>query len=151
MMNLIRRKDYDAFRQLRVLDELFDRFFRTDFLGRDLSPLVTDHVVPLVDFVEKKDHALLKVELPGISKKDLKVSVTNDTVSIKGEIKREEKSDDATYYLSERAFGTFVRTVRLPFETKTEKVTASYKDGILEIKLPKKEESKGKELNIDIK
>ncbi len=103
---------------------------------------------PFVDMHETKDELVLRVDLPGVSDKDVSLSITGDLLSIRGERRWEEKDQSALHV--ERAYGTFERLIQLPIPVQADRVKASYRDGVLEIKLPKVEEVKPKEIKIDI-
>jgi len=105
---------------------------------------------PAVDLYEDKDNVIVKVELPGMKKEDIDVSLHDGALSISGERKSEEKFEDAETYRAERFVGRFHRTVTLPSPVSAEKVKAQYKDGILTITLPKTEEAKPKQIEVNV-
>jgi HSP20 family protein len=138
----------------REMERMFD-----DFFGRRLRPLwgerwwparAVDVSVPAVDLYEEKDEIVAKVELPGLEKDDIEVNISNHLLTIKGEKKKEEEAKEANYYCSERSYGSFSRTVDLPKEVQVDKAQASFKKGVLEIRLPKSEEAKKKEIKITV-
>lgn len=88
---------------------------------------------------------VLRAELPGIKKEDVDLTVHDEAITLKGEFKRDETVKDEDYYFSERRYGAFERTVPLPKEIDADKAKALFKDGVLEVVLPKKEEAKPKE------
>ena len=96
---------------------------------------------PGVDLIDRDDEIVVKAELPGVDKKDLDVSVTKNTVSIKGSTSHEEKEEKGDYYRSEISRGEYARMLTLPAEVDEDKVKATFKDGILVLKLPKLEQS----------
>ena len=104
--------------------------------------------LPAVDMHETKDDLVLKVELPGVREKDVTVSITGDLLTIRGE--RRWSEEDHKLLHVERAYGQFERLIQLPLEVQAEKVKATYRDGVLEITLPKAEELKPREIKIDI-
>lgn len=106
--------------------------------------------MPAVDVYEDKDDVVIKAEIPGLSKEDISVQVTDSTLTIKGEKKREEEIKDEDYYCCERAFGAFTRAVDLPSEVKADQVKASFKNGVLEVRMPKTEEAKKKAITVKI-
>lgn len=106
--------------------------------------------MPAVDVYEDKDDVVIKAELPGLSKEDIGVEVIDATLTIKGEKKREETIKEEDYYCCERAFGSFTRAVDLPCEVKADQVTASFKNGVLEVRMPKIEEAKKKAITVTI-
>ncbi len=149
MANLVR---WEPFRELVDIGDIFDRV-----LGRNLDDrrpvlgLLRDGVwSPVIDVYDEKDRLVVKAELPGIDKKDVKVSIDGDTLSIKGEARKEQEAKEKDYYWSERAYGSFHRAISLPVPVEKEKATASHKDGILTVDLPKTKEVKSKETDIPI-
>lgn len=106
--------------------------------------------VPPLDMYDRKDEIVIKMELPGVRKEDIELSITKDTISIKGEVKREEEIPEEGAYVRERVFGTFSRMITLPTEVDSSKAKATFKEGILEIVLPKKEEVIPKEIKVNI-
>ncbi len=116
----------------------FPRLWRPAF-GR-LRTISLD--VPAMDVYEEKDEWIVKAEIPGLSKDDIDITLDGNTLTIKGEKKKEEEIKEENYYRCERTFGAFSRSIELPAEVKTDKVNASFKNGVLEIRLPKTEEAK---------
>ena len=119
-----------------AMDTMFKDFFR----GFDLEPRWTHRLSsfnPHVDVTETEKEIKITAELPGIDEKDIDVSVTRDTLTLKGEKKEEKEDNGKDYYRMERSYGSFSRTIPLPVEVDTEKILASYKKGILNIKIPK--------------
>jgi HSP20 family protein len=105
---------------------------------------------PVVDLFEERDDIVVKAELPGMDKDNIQVNLTDHTLTIKGEKKKEEEEKEENYYRSERSYGSFVRTLELPREVHAEKVKASFKNGILEVRMPKTEEAKAKEIKVKV-
>jgi HSP20 family protein len=129
------------------VNRLFDSFF-----GRSMTSGGTGSRawMPIVDMYETKDDLLLNFELPGIREKDVSLSITGDVMTVRGERHfRQELKDDHTYHI-ERAYGKFERSVPLPMLVQADRVTATYRDGLLEVKLPKAEELKSRDIKIDI-
>lgn len=108
-----------------------------------------DAKMPRVDVIDRDTEILVKAEMPGVEKDDLDVSVTGNTVTIKGTTSHEEKEEKGDYYRCEISRGSFSRTVPLPASVDSNKAKASFKDGILELTLPKVEKSKRKSVTID--
>ncbi|MFZ3138625.1 MAG: Hsp20/alpha crystallin family protein [Thermodesulfovibrionales bacterium] len=109
-----------------------------------------EEVPPSMDIFTEGDDVVVKAELPGMKKEDIDVSLTKDTISISGEKKKEEKVEKKDYYSLERSYGSFKRSFSLPAEVQTEKASAKFKDGVLEIRIPKTEEAKKKEKKVMI-
>lgn len=116
----------------------FPRLWRPSF-GRLRSISLE---APALDVYEEKDDLILKAEIPGLSKDDIDITIEGNTLTIKGEKKKEEEIKEEDYYRCERTFGAFSRSIDLPTEVKADKVNASFKNGVLEIRLPKTEEAK---------
>ncbi|MCZ2845912.1 MAG: Hsp20/alpha crystallin family protein [Candidatus Bathyarchaeota archaeon] len=103
---------------------------------------------PLVDVIDKKDKIIAKAELPGVDKKDIKITLSDNTLTIRGERKEERETKKEDYYCCERVQGSYSRTIALPVEVDNTKIKASFKNGVLEVTLPKAEEVKPKEIEI---
>jgi HSP20 family protein len=128
-----------------------------DFMGGRTSRLWDDRWTqglamrePAIDLYEDKDEFVVKAELPGLSKEDVQIDISDHTLILRGEKKKEEEIKDRNYYRAERAYGAFVRTIPLPNETDSGKARASFKNGVLEIRLPKTEEAKKKEIKVNV-
>ncbi|MFI5303360.1 MAG: Hsp20/alpha crystallin family protein [Nitrospiria bacterium] len=106
--------------------------------------------VPAVELYDEKDEIVVKAELPGMSKEDLEINLAGDILTIKGEKKKEEEVKEKDYYYSERAYGSFERSIDIPQKVVPEKVSASFKNGVLEVRLQKTEEAKKKEIKIKV-
>jgi HSP20 family protein len=134
--------------------DMYDRInklFEEDMVGHDKEAQLSSRVWnPAADIYETKDDYVFKVELPGISKEDIKVEMTGDNLSIKGERKEEKEVKKEEYHRVERYYGSFTRSFRLPKNADGQKMKAAMKDGILELKIPKMEEAKTKTIPINI-
>ena len=104
---------------------------------------------PAIDLIDKKDKLIAKVELPGAEKKDVKLSLTDNSLTIQGVVKKDEEIKKEDYYFRERAYGNYARTISLPTEVDKDKISAKFKNGILEITMPKKPEVQPKEITIE--
>jgi len=147
----------------RVSSELspwgnLDRMFE-DFLEHRLRPFSPERwwpttgmeiPTPSVDLYEEKDDIVVKAELPGMEKDNIEVNLSDNRLTIKGEKKKEEEVKKEGYYRSERSYGSFVRSLELPSEVQTDKIKAAFKNGVLEIRLPKTEEAKKRETKVKI-
>jgi HSP20 family protein len=103
---------------------------------------------PAVDILEKGDDLVIRAEIPGVDKDDIDINVENNTLSIRGERKREEECDEDRAYKKERVFGSFVRTFRLPRTVDSSRISAKYTNGVLELQLPKADEAKARRIEI---
>jgi HSP20 family protein len=143
---------WDPFRNMSDIQGGVNRLF-DGFLGRPAVSGAGSAVrtwAPVLDMHETENEVVLNFELPGVSEKDVALSITGDLLTLKGErtVNREFKDDNA--YHAERVYGKFERSVQLPMPVQSEKVKATYRDGVLEVKLPKAEEVKPKAIKIDI-
>ncbi len=107
--------------------------------------------MPLTDITEDKDNFILKLDLPGVSKEDVKISFNDGQLSISGERKQEKETKESKFHRVERVYGRYYRSFTLPSQIKTDKIDAEFKDGQLTITVPKAEEAKPKEIPIKIK
>lgn len=134
----------DPFQELeREMNFLFSRG-----LGRELADAAWS---PAIDVLESKDRIAVKADLPGMNKEDIEVSVQGDTLIIKGEKKQEKEVKEGGRIRSERTYGSFYRAVTLPEGADASNVKATYKNGVLELILQKKEEVKPKQISIEVK
>jgi HSP20 family protein len=136
----------------RYFDEIVPRHwmrpFRWDWptWGEMMRPI--EARFPRVDVIDREKEVLVRAEVPGVDKKDLEVTVSEDRITIKGKTRREVKEEKGDYFRSEISSGSFSRTLALPCGVESDKADASYKDGTLEIKLPKLEKAKRKTVEI---
>jgi HSP20 family protein len=134
----------------RMMEDFFGRRIRPWWPERWLRTEGIELTAPAVDLFEEKDDIVVKAELPGIDKNNVEVNLTNHTLTIKGEKKKEEEVKEENYYRAERSHGSFVRMLELPKDVHADKVKASFKNGILEVRLPKTEEAKTKEVKVKV-
>ena len=105
------------------------------------------NLVPHTDIYEENDQLVMKTELPGISKEDVNITLQGDRLTIKAE-KKEAVVEDTACYARERQYGQYLRSVTLPFPVKEDKISATFENGVLELRLSKAEESKAKKIEI---
>ncbi|MBI1958860.1 MAG: Hsp20/alpha crystallin family protein, partial [Candidatus Rokubacteria bacterium] len=127
-----------------------DRFFDGFFCGAVASGTPDRVWAPPVDMYETKDELVVTVEVPGLSEKDVHLSITGEVLTIRGERRQGREVKEENLYRGERWFGRFERTLPLPIPVQPDKVTATYRDGVLNVKLPKTEDIKPKEIRIDV-
>jgi len=134
------------FKNLQVhLNRLFEPFTRAED-----EDLVGGNWVPPVDVAETQEKILVRAELPGVKQEQIQIEFENGLLSIRGERKL-EKQDGVTFHRVERTYGSFSRSFTLPRTVDPERISASYRDGVLEIEVPKKEEAKPKQIRIAVK
>jgi HSP20 family protein len=126
----------------RVLNEVFGRN------ANDESSWFSGAWTPPVDIYETDDALVMKAELPGFSKDDISIEMKENTLVIKGERKREDEVKEGSYHRSERTYGAFQRSFLLPTTVDQEKVRAAYKDGVLELRLPKVQAAQPKRIAV---
>lgn len=144
-----REVDHPFYSLQREMNSLFDNFFR----GFDLAPrgLAAGVFSPSIDVKENDKEYMIKAELPGVEEKDIDVTVTSDSVTIRGEKKEEKEDKDKNYYYMERSYGSFSRVIPLEGEIEAAKAEAKFKNGILDIKIPKNQSAKAKGTKVPIK
>jgi HSP20 family protein len=132
----------------KEMDRFWDSFFedrptvrRWDWMGEWL---------PSLDLSETKNEFVVKAEVPGMTSKDIDISLAEGVFSIRGEKKQEKEEKEENYHFVERSYGSFRRSIRLPGGVQSEKIKASYKDGVLKVTLPKSEEARKKEVRIKV-
>lgn len=149
-------------RMEREIGKMFDELWRGP-RGRGERPALTGKTgqvpaekertligTPPVDLIDKKNSLVLKSEMPGVKKKDIKITVTDDEVSLSGKVEQTKEEKRENYYHCERAYNSWQRTIPLPIKVQSDKAKAAYKDGVLEVTLPKSEEAKEKRKEIRI-
>ena len=122
-----------------------------DFFGDGPFHFERGHAfAPNVEVFDTKEAVVVKAQVPGASQDSLQVSVTDDALSLKGEMKEEENQEEKNYYRREFHYGAFARTIPLPAAVESEKASAKLKDGILEVTIPKSEKAKVKEIPVQV-
>ncbi len=153
-MSIIR---WNPARELLNMEREFNKLFNS--FGKRLSIGELDSLdeyenaiwMPLADIKEDKNNYFVMLDLPGISKDEVKVAYNNGQLSVSGERKQEKETMDSKFQRVERVFGRYYRSFTLPQKVKEDKIEAEFKDGQLKITVPKAEEAKPKELEIKIK
>jgi len=144
--------DHSFYSLQREMNSLFDNFFRGfDLAPRGFAAGGVGMFTPSIDVKENEKEFIIKAELPGVEEKDIDVTVTNDSVTIKGEKKEEKEDKDKNYYYMERSYGSFSRVIPLKAEIESNKADARFKNGILDIKIPKNQSAKAKGTKVSIK
>lgn len=142
---------WDPFRDLTEADREMTRWFGRrpvlPWAGRGDG----GQWLPEVDISEEKDRILVKADLPGMRQEEIDVEVSDGVLTIKGERKRESETKEGKTYRVERSYGSFLRSFTLPAGVDAAKVNAAYKNGVLEITLPKLAEAKAKQIKVDVK
>jgi HSP20 family protein len=146
----VRREDDNPFSMMqREMNRVFDAFNRNWGLGA--FPEFIGAFMPRLDVTEDAKVFTVTAELPGMTEKDIDLSLSGDTLTIRGEKKEEKEDKNKNYYYSERSYGSFLRSVPLPRQVETDKVSASFKKGVLTITLPKTVEAAESTKKIEVK
>ena len=140
---------FEPFGGMTSAQRELDRLLRGIFSPSE-GEVSTRTWAPPVDIYEDGDNLVLKAELPGLSPDEVQVRVENNTLYLKGERKFDKEVKEQNYHRVERSYGTFTRTFTLPNSVDADKVAANFKDGVLTLTMPKKEEAKPKTIKIDV-
>lgn len=148
-MSMVRWDPFDDLASLREsMDKLFDEFFtRRPEQGGRRMPMVWQ---PAIEAYEADGDVVVRAELPGIDPNTVEISLSNDTLTIKGEAKSEHEDKGRSYYRRELRYGSFLRSIALPAGVEGDKARATYKNGILEIRVPKSERAKPKSVKVEV-
>jgi len=138
-------------KELVNLQDEMNRLFNEFFSRKPESRRIVEREwSPDVDVAETDNAFVVTAEIPGIDKKDIKITFHNNVLTIKGEKKKEEEIKEQNFHQIERVYGSFQRSFTLPSDVEADKIEASYKNGILKINIPKSEEERAKEINIKV-
>ncbi len=143
------RRAWDPFQEIGTLQEDLSSLLDATGFGRTFLSQ-RERRFPLLNIVTSDQDSILRAELPGVELKDLEISLTGTTLTIKGERKAENQVPDEKYYQRERGSGPFGRTVELPHKVDADKVEASLKDGVLSIRLPKAPEIQPRQIEVKL-
>lgn len=147
-MELVRWEPFDGLNRIQSrINELFNETFGRSQPYSNSTPGVW---LPPVDILESKDSYLIRTELPGMKKEDFNLEVNDGTLTLSGERKFDEPANGVEYQRMERVAGKFSRSFYLPQTVKSDGIKATYRDGILEIHLPKADEAKPKQIEISV-
>jgi len=138
---------WDPFDSLTEIHNEMDRLF-----GRSLRSQTGLEGVfsPAIDVAVEKDNVIIKADLPGLTRDDVSVTLQENYLTIKGEKKQETEKKETNYFLSERVHGSFTRVIELPVAVDAARIEARFKDGVLQVTLPKTEEAKPKQIEVKV-
>jgi HSP20 family protein len=140
---------WDPFRDLLTFREKMNRLFEETFsLWGEEKELISGTWSPAVDIYETENEVVLTAELPGMEEKDIQLKIEDNNLVLKGERKFEKETKEENYHRIERAYGSFYRSFTIPPAVDRGKITAEYENGILKVRMPKKAETKPKEIKI---
>ena len=141
---------WEPFRGLNTLQEQVNRLFEDSFSRSRSGHAELASWAPGVDVYETENELVVKADLPDVQEKDIDVRVENNTLTIRGERKFSNEVQDDNYLRIERAYGTFTRSFSLPNTVNTEAIKADYRNGVLSVRMPKREETKPKQIKISV-
>ena len=151
-MTLVKFKPTHELSQVEKKLRKFFEDFDSPFFGEwGVRPFNSGNFTPRVNVTEDNENLYVHAEIPGVDKNDIKINIVGDVLTISGEKKSEQKDEKKNYYRIERSYGSFSRSFTLPAEIVVDKISADYKNGVLEITMPKSEQAKVVEKQIDIK
>src|SRR5215471_13529759 len=143
MADLTRWESFGGLTTLRrEMDRLLERV-----LGREASSPLGE-AAPAIEVADTPEAIIVKAQVPGVSKEHLQVNVTENTLTLKGEVQEDKTREDKNYHQREFHYGAFARTITLPTTVQAEQATAQLRDGVLEVTIPKREETKAKDVPI---
>jgi HSP20 family protein len=147
MMNLVK---WNPSREMPTIHNRINRLFDDPFfrIGRLADDDSRGMWNPAVDLYEKDDHFVIKAELPGVDKNDIKVDLKDRVLTLSGERTHDNEVKEENYYRQERSYGKFQRVFRLPADVDSDKIKAEFKDGVLQVEVPKPEEKKAKQVTV---
>jgi len=139
---------YDPFRELRSLQDEMNRLFNSNFPNSLSQEDMATGWTPSVDIYETEGEIVLEAELPGMKREDFEVTIENNVITLKGERHFEKNEEGDNYHRVERAYGSFARSFSLPQSVSAENTSADFKNGILRVSLPKREEAKARKIEV---
>ena len=147
MPDLIIWKDQHINRLKRDMDHMLERMWG------EFGPSLTSKIGirPSIDLTETEDNLILKAEIPGVNPKDLEIDIADNVLTIRGETKQEDVNEGKNYHKTERSYGFFSRTLRLPCKIILDDVKATYRKGILKVVMPKRAPEETRRLRIKLK
>ncbi len=140
---------WDPFRNVSNLQDQVNRLLESAYPGRASDSSLTTWA-PAVDIYETENELVIKADLPDVNEKDIDIRVENNTLTIHGERKFEQEVKEENYLRVERSYGSFTRSFTLPNTVNTDGIKAEYKNGVLRVELPKRAESKPKQVKVNV-
>ena len=140
-----RQEVWDPFTGLAELHDEVNRLFGASLRRQNGFDVAFS---PAIDVAVEKDNVIVNADLPGLTRDDVTVTLQDNYLTIRGERKHATEQTEANYFLSERMFGSFTRTIELPMAVNASKIEARFKDGVLQVTLPKTEDAKPKQIEV---
>lgn len=142
---------WDAAQELLKLHDRINRMFNFERQGMGAEDeLITGSWTPACDILETKDAVVVRAELPGVKKDEIDISLEAGVLTIRGSRNVEKETEECTYLRIERSYGSFARSFTLPRIVDADRISATYVDGVLEIRMPRREENKPRSIRIDV-
>jgi HSP20 family protein len=139
---------WEPWREMAALRRNFERFFDEPFEPHFLMPWRLDQFELAVDVAEDENAYIVKASMPGVKPEDVEVTMQNNVLTIKGEVKEDKEIKEETYFMRERRYGSFMRSLTLPAGVKAEKIEAKHENGVLTVRLPRSEADKPKKIAV---
>jgi HSP20 family protein len=133
----------------KEINRMFESIFHGDL--SDSTSAFTSAWIPAVDIAEGDNDFVVRMELPGVNKEDVKITMQEGILTVRGEKKQEKESKESDYHRAERSYGSFQRSFTLPTAVRADAIDASFRDGVLNISLPKAEEARPKQIDVKVK
>jgi HSP20 family protein len=144
MVNLVR---WEPLREVMSLRQAMDRLFEDSFVGLPHLKVNGMGEIP-IDIYQEKDNLVVKAALPGVKPEEVDITLADDILTIRGEHQEEHETKEDDYLHRERYYGTFSRSVAIPFKVKGDKAEASFEEGVLTLTLPKADEAKPRQIKV---
>lgn len=142
---------WNPFEEILPLREAVNQLFGESFVRSPGAATAGERgFVPAIDLSETEGAFLVEAAVPGLKAEDLNITVENNVLTISGEVRREEKTKERNYHRVERSYGKFQRSLTLPNTVKFDEISASMKDGVLRVEIPKAEEVKPRRVNVSV-
>lgn len=139
----------DATQELLRLHDRINRLFNLSQQDFDDEAFISGSWTPACDIVETQDSLILRAELPGVRRDDIDISLDNGVLTLRGSRELEQESQECTYHRIERSYGNFARSFTLPRSIDAERISANYTDGVLEIRMPRREETRPRQIRVN--
>jgi HSP20 family protein len=140
---------WEQAQELMKLHDRMSRLFGVTGHELDEDQLSSGSWTPACDILETQDAVIVRAEIPGVKRADIEISLDNGVLTIRGNRKLEKETEERSYYRIERSYGSFVRSFTLPRSVDAERISANLEDGVLEIRMPRREETKPRQIKIE--
>jgi HSP20 family protein len=141
---------WDAAQELLRLHDRMNRLLGLSHQTEETNDMASGSWTPACDILETIDAVIVRAELPGVKREDIEISLDNGVLTLRGDRKLEQETQERSYYRIERSYGSFVRSFTLPRSVDGERITANLEHGVLEIRMPRREEAKPRQINISV-